>query len=351
MYYTLKEASAQVGLGRRTIQTLEEEGVTRKPRTKNKMGHLLYSEAEVKRLWLARFFREMGCSNKEIGKILNDPQLDVDAMVTEKIAQLETQASTLLKMAGFAKKMQELGGEEPMRKVLPDLPQMFAAVPYDITVTVAGMADEPGEEYDIRPFLNPDFVYPGEAWYEELMEAELALEECSDEGMPAGAEDPQLVTRHLLELLEPYLGKTVFMYSALQFFLMPGSGIWELTEVFEKSYARYYGKALSICCSRMLNNPRLPESRFVTRMCALSGKSDPGSREAQAAVGLIHEQFKTIRWLNPAGHTEALRLIGKAYLLPEFQRSIDRMMNVGTALFVSDAIRIYCQRQQAAQKL
>lgn len=69
---TLSEVSKLVGLSRRMIQEYESSGLAKTPTTKNKYGHLLYSDDDIDKLWQLRFYKELGYKKGDIEKIFTD---------------------------------------------------------------------------------------------------------------------------------------------------------------------------------------------------------------------------------------------------------------------------------------
>lgn len=75
MEYTVKGLSELAGVTPRTLRWYDKLGLLRPGRTTG-AGYRLYSEAEVDRLQQILFYRELGLSLEEIGKLLDGPDFD-----------------------------------------------------------------------------------------------------------------------------------------------------------------------------------------------------------------------------------------------------------------------------------
>lgn len=119
----LSETADQVGMTRRMIQIYEDNGLAKKPETRNKYGHLLYDEKSVDWLWQIRFYREVGYDNAQIRSaishdICSDEELEglIQSLTKEK-ERLENIISimTVMKESGISfntlrhETMEELG--------------------------------------------------------------------------------------------------------------------------------------------------------------------------------------------------------------------------------------------------
>lgn len=112
---TLEEVQKLTGLERRWIQEYENYGKKKgaktdlaiKPVKRNKYGHLLYGEKEIERLWLIRFFRELGYKKRDIEDVFSNPDFDYDSMLDEQIKSLEEKRKKLDELISVAKFLRE----------------------------------------------------------------------------------------------------------------------------------------------------------------------------------------------------------------------------------------------------
>jgi DNA-binding transcriptional MerR regulator len=115
MVYTVKKLANFAGVSVRTLHYYDEVGLL-KPRSRSQSGYRYYDEEEVVRLQQIMFFRELGFSLEEIGKMISKPDFDV-------IEALQSQRTLLLKkserikelLATVDKTIKKLKGEVNMQ--------------------------------------------------------------------------------------------------------------------------------------------------------------------------------------------------------------------------------------------
>ncbi len=75
MAYTVKEVARLSGVTVRTLHHYDAIGLL-KPAAVSPAGYRLYSDADLERLQQVLFFRELGFSLRDIGRVLNSPDFD-----------------------------------------------------------------------------------------------------------------------------------------------------------------------------------------------------------------------------------------------------------------------------------
>jgi len=85
MVYTVKKLADLAGVSVRTLHYYDEVGLL-KPHSRSKSGYRYYDEEAVVRLQQIMFFRELGFSLDEVGKIIPRPDFDVlEALQSHRI--------------------------------------------------------------------------------------------------------------------------------------------------------------------------------------------------------------------------------------------------------------------------
>jgi DNA-binding transcriptional MerR regulator len=74
--YTVKKLASLAGVSVRTLHYYDELGLL-KPRYRQENGYRHYDEDSIIRLQQIMFFRELGFSLDEVGKIISHPDFDV----------------------------------------------------------------------------------------------------------------------------------------------------------------------------------------------------------------------------------------------------------------------------------
>lgn len=93
-YKTLQEIHKTLGITRRAIQGYEEIGLVRAS-DKNKYGHLLYGENELKRIEKIKMYQEFGFRLKEIKELMDAPNHIVKATLERRVEKLKKEQEKL----------------------------------------------------------------------------------------------------------------------------------------------------------------------------------------------------------------------------------------------------------------
>ena len=112
MLYSVQETADAVGVSVRTLHYYDEIGLL-KPAALTEAGYRLYGGEELKKLSLILFYRELGFSLKEVGKILKDPAFDKARALQEQKRLLLLQSQRYL---ALAEQIDRIIMEEPMDK-------------------------------------------------------------------------------------------------------------------------------------------------------------------------------------------------------------------------------------------
>ena len=75
MAYTVKQVGRLAGVTVRTLHHYDAIGILR-PATRSPAGYRLYTDADLERLQQVLFFRELGFSLGDIGRVLSSPNFD-----------------------------------------------------------------------------------------------------------------------------------------------------------------------------------------------------------------------------------------------------------------------------------
>lgn len=106
-YKTLHEVCLLTGVTRRAIQGYEKAGLVAAT-SKNKYGHLLYSEDTIKTIRLIKLYQSAGCSLKEITQIMNSPKEEQKEILIIKIETLKQKKQMIQELIDQLTKMIDL---------------------------------------------------------------------------------------------------------------------------------------------------------------------------------------------------------------------------------------------------
>jgi DNA-binding transcriptional MerR regulator len=115
MVYTVRKLADLAGISVRTLHYYDEVGLL-KPRSRSESGYRYYGEEAVVRLQQIMFFRELGFSLEEIGKIISRPDFDVlEALQSHRTLLTEKAERINELLVTVDKTIQKLRGEVKMQ--------------------------------------------------------------------------------------------------------------------------------------------------------------------------------------------------------------------------------------------
>lgn len=104
----MKEVSELTGVSVRALHHYDAIGLLR-PTQVTAAGYRLYDDAALRRLQSILLFRELQFPLKEIGRILDSTDFDVNEALAQQIKLLELQRKHIEKLLVFAREMQQKG--------------------------------------------------------------------------------------------------------------------------------------------------------------------------------------------------------------------------------------------------
>lgn len=112
---TVHEVASLTGVSVRTLHHYDAVGLLR-PASVTDAGYRLYGTDELRRLRMVLFFRELGFSLAEIGRIIDDPSFDQREALERQITLLEMKRERLGRMIALARDTldKEEKGEDDM---------------------------------------------------------------------------------------------------------------------------------------------------------------------------------------------------------------------------------------------
>ena len=105
---TFEEVRKLTGMTRRVIQEYEDAGLANRPTTKNKYGHLEYSDEDVEHLFVIRMYRELKYDKKQIREVLRN-NCSREENLDMQIDELKRQREELDRLIDLAIAMRETG--------------------------------------------------------------------------------------------------------------------------------------------------------------------------------------------------------------------------------------------------
>lgn len=114
MKLRVKEVSKLAGVSIRTLHHYDEIGLLR-PETVSEAGYRLYADGDLERLQQILFFRELGFSLREIGRMLDHPEFDrLEALALQRKMLQEKMEHTRRMIANIDRSLLHAKGEIEM---------------------------------------------------------------------------------------------------------------------------------------------------------------------------------------------------------------------------------------------
>lgn len=104
------DVSRLTGMSKRTLQHYDAEGLLEPKRTES--NYRVYSDEDVKTLFVIKLFRDLGYGLKEIKDVVLDPDFDIEQSLDEQIRMLEQERMKITKKISLAKEFRRLIGED-----------------------------------------------------------------------------------------------------------------------------------------------------------------------------------------------------------------------------------------------
>ncbi len=115
MVYAIKQLADLAGVSVRTLHYYDEVGLL-KPQSRSASGYRYYGEEAIVRLQQIMFFRELGFSLEEIGKIVSRPDFDVlEALKSHRTLLMKKVERVNELLATIDKTIKQLKGETKMQ--------------------------------------------------------------------------------------------------------------------------------------------------------------------------------------------------------------------------------------------
>ncbi|WP_395815249.1 MerR family transcriptional regulator [Clostridium sp. C45] len=346
---TLSEVSKLVGLSRRMIQEYESSGLAKTPTTKNKYGHLLYSDDDIDKLWQLRFYKELGYKKGDIEKIFTDKNFNRQESLHNQISLLEKKKEELENLINIAKAMSNIGIVEFSRNLNNSL---LNDIPYDLAMSMLGSSLKIiNTENDIENLIDQVITEEDvDKWMSNLEK----IMELADQGFLPDSLNTQAIVRDMYELTVPVLSPSITMFGYAYIGFMPGSDLSkEIDDVFGKNKSQYLYESIQIFIKNNQDNifdEELYES--VDNILSLGLKKyKTTSLEVQSEVRKLHNSLKKIRLFNFEGQIQLLNAFVELYGSSTYKKIFDKGKERGISWFISRSIQIYVENIEKEAKI
>lgn len=339
---TLNEVVEIVGLTRRMIQEYERTGLATTPETKNKYGHLLYSEKDIEHLMKIRFYRELGYDKNKIRGILKDPDHDKMDALRKELEALDRKRARLTAMMQTETAAMELGipaarvrqGSLDIRNI-----KYQDAVPLlDIIL---------GSRLDI--FSNEDFYTEqmteseNEQWF-RMVESILKLR---TSGMEETNPQVQEKIWKLHNMIEKEISDSIYSFAGVFMAMSPETEIGkDLDSEYGEGSSEFLFKAVLYYCEQHHEHHSDKKMQEVAaRIESLWEKGyQPADAQVQQEVKAIHQYYQGIQGIHQEAQLQILMNLGSSFRRAQNALLIEKESDWKTLEFMGKAIEIYCEK-------
>ena len=341
----LAEVCNLVDLTRREIQECEALGLSIKPKTRNKYGHLLYDDNTIKRLMQIHFYCEMDYKKKQIKEVFDAPDFDIKTSLEMQIKALEQKKIKLEKVIDKAKLMYE--AEINQIEIISDIEN----VNFDLTLLftdafVKSFEETKNEEFSKKLVNVYEMTDTDVELWLNIMEHLSTLYKLD---FSYSSKEVQEQIEELHSLFRNQLGDSIIMFSYVCSMYSHGK---EFARIVDEGYgdgtSEYIYKSLEHYCKVNKNNSADEELIDAIKEIEKLGRNlyKTTSDEVQAEVIKIHHFYSKVQILTPEGQLYILRSLGNWIGSSEVRSIVDEGAEHGIAWFFSRAIEIYCDRNE-----
>ena len=363
---TLQQVVETTGMSRRVIQEYEDYGLAERPTKKNKYGHLLYNDAQIERLWLLRFYHEIGqelgrkqkFDKKKIKEILSAPDFDREKVLEEQIRLLTEKRERLDELIDVAKAMKDAYiSPKGIRHGITGLGGM-ESVSYDdmlnIIVAIANQSENTKESEVIAETSTPN-----EQWFEELVEPIEHLALLNKAGQSFDSEDARICAAKIYEI---FAANTVDSIFVLWYILTVFSSSIEFEKDFDDNYGqgayRFCVDSLFLFCRNKFvsgkDGDMLKSINSIAKLRKMEYSAD--SPEVQGEVKQFDEYLREETLMgkkhkvSKIDRIKKLKAAANLFESKGYTNILDQQVKKGFGNYLSKAIRVYCDAQERADK-
>lgn len=337
-----KEMLKLVGFKQREIEWLQEKGIVDKP-TPNKYGHFEYTDDEVNQIWIVKFFKEVGYSNKEIKDILKSEEYNEKKALDDLIEKLELKIEKLENLITIAKSIRD--SNENIIKTKFSFP-LFDNLDFDSSITLLGAIERNTNYEKLEASFEPISI--SEDDYETFVDSIIKISKLCDEGKNVASQEVQNNIKGIHKVYEKLISDSILFFSGCIIDFAPkGELALEIDEECGEGKSKFIYDSLRYYCQNTLSETDKKLLEVINKIENLAKeKYKTNSKEVQEQVKIIHEIFNNFKGFSYTAKLELLGNFGKVFGSKGFITEFDMGRKKGIFWFVSRAIEIYINNLQ-----
>lgn len=301
----LTEVEKIVGLTRRNIQEYEKAGVASKPSCTNKYGYLLYSDADIDRLWQLRFYKELDYNIPKIRRMMRDKNYNEQIEMDNVIKKLKDKIKNLNHLIAIAEAIKETGASFiTLKSSIIDNSISESEGVFEL-MAIAFEDFDDDTYFDVENIIDTEF-YTLEEQANIEREIETFIYMC-DDGLEPNDEIVQEKLLQIHRLLVKGIGKTPLVFLSFAFMLSPEC------EIAKELARKYDGKRVEFCRNAII---KYSNRRFNGKYCRGIG------RVCEELIALANQEYnfdalaeKFQYFYNVINEINILSDCGKLYVL------------------------------------
>lgn len=341
-----KEVLDLVGFKQREIEWLQETGVIDKPQ-KNKYGHFEYTEKDVDKIWIVKFFREVGYKNEEIKDILSSKEYDENVALNDLICKLELKIEKLENFITVAKSIRDNG------KSIVTTRYSFSFIEdinFDSTISLLGMMyralrNIKKENYELisTQEVDKNLLIEHILNFIELCNSEVSIE--SSKVQSSIKKIHKLYANGNMDLMSDF-------FDFISIFSPESDLSLGIDEKYGKGKSKFIYDSLKYYCQ---NNFGETDKKFIKvaieliNLCSMG--YEIGSDEVQRQVKKLHNVFNSIIVTSYRGQIELLKSISKMLGSREFFMVLEDEVAEEIFCYFSKAIEFYVNNLEKKEEL
>lgn len=294
---TMTQVVNIVGLSKRQIQEAQYNKLVEKPKHKNKYGYYMYDDQDIERLWMLRFYHEIGYKKQDIERIRTVENYDEKEALNKIVAELFEKREKIDNLLNIAQMMKETGlSFNSLRRANPISEKVESSKALNMLGAVIGAMKIDGindEEIFNTKILSEDEL---NNVIDEMLEL---FERCKK---VTGGEDDMLQSK-LLSIhrkTEKVFSDSVLVFQSFLPYLVPES---ELAKEFEEEIGKeeilVLHDAVQVYCKKHAKNPTdiKIDQTFSNLENLWRNGSAAESEKVQYEIGELHGYLKRFRIL------------------------------------------------------
>lgn len=334
-----KEILKLVGFKQREIEWLQEKGIINKPQ-KNKYGHFEYTDEDVDQIWIVKFFKEVGYSNKEIKDILASKEYNEKATLDDLIDKLELKIKRLENLIVVAKSIKDNNESIVTTKYKAPLMNDFN---FNTMIALQSLAERSLKDFVSTNSESVSITKDIKPLIDTLKECISKIIKLCIDGESISSLEVQNNVEKIHSAYSKIFTDSMFLFSNFITIFAPGTEFsLSIDEKLGKEKSKFLYDGLTYYCqNNFLETDKEFVEAFMEIINLFNKEYRVDSNEVQAQVKVIHDVFSNLAMITYEDEIELLKFIGNVFENKEIIMEADDENEKEFYCYFSNAIKIY----------